>query len=129
MLPLPQAVCLCLGVCCHCSVHKQLIRTKFISIWPLDLNWLDHGVLRLKVYFDLAWINARCPPKLLYHSPSSTGQGRGKYDERLMGRDKDRERSLTNYCHGQNRLNLGRKGSLIYHQSNQTRIVRNKSRS
>jgi len=24
----------------------------------------------------LAWINARCPPKLLYHSPSSTGQGR-----------------------------------------------------
>jgi len=27
--------------------------------------------------FDLAWINVRCPPKLLYHSPSSTGQGRG----------------------------------------------------
>jgi len=23
------------------------------------------------------WINGRCPPKLLYHSPSSTGQGRG----------------------------------------------------
>jgi len=27
--------------------------------------------------FDLAWINARCPPKPLYHSPSSAGQGRG----------------------------------------------------
>jgi len=25
----------------------------------------------------LAWINARCPPKLLYHSPYSAGQGRG----------------------------------------------------
>jgi len=25
----------------------------------------------------LAWINAKCPPKPLYHSPSSTGQGRG----------------------------------------------------
>jgi len=25
----------------------------------------------------LAWINARCPPKPLYHSPSSAGQGRG----------------------------------------------------
>jgi len=25
----------------------------------------------------LAWINARCPPKLLYHSHSSAGQGRG----------------------------------------------------
>jgi len=26
---------------------------------------------------DLSWINARCPPKPLYHSPSSVGQGRG----------------------------------------------------
>jgi len=25
----------------------------------------------------LAWINARCPPKPLFHSPSSAGQGRG----------------------------------------------------
>jgi len=25
----------------------------------------------------LAWRNARCPPKLLCHSPSSAGQGRG----------------------------------------------------
>jgi len=29
------------------------------------------------VCFGLAWINARCPPKLLYHCPSSAGQGRG----------------------------------------------------
>jgi len=35
--------------------------------------------------------------------------GERKYDERLVGRDKDRERSLTNYSHGQNRLNLRRK--------------------
>jgi len=38
------------------------------------------------------------------------GTGERKYDERLEGRGKDRERSLANYCHGQNRLNLGRKG-------------------
>jgi len=25
----------------------------------------------------LAWINARYPPKPLYHPPSSTGQGKG----------------------------------------------------
>jgi len=25
----------------------------------------------------LAWINARCPPNPLHHSPSSAGQGRG----------------------------------------------------
>ena len=33
------------------------------------------------------WLGARCPPKPLYHSPSSTGQGR-KYNKRLVGRDK-----------------------------------------
>jgi len=26
--------------------------------------------------FSLTWINARCPPKPLCHSPSSAGQGR-----------------------------------------------------
>jgi len=55
--------------------------------------------------------------------------GERKYDERLEGRDKERKRSLTNYCHGQNRLNLGRKGSLTNHQSNQSRIMKNKTRS
>jgi len=37
-----------------------------------------------------------------------------KYDKRLMGRDKDRKRSLTNYRHRENRLHLGK---LIYCQS------------
>jgi len=41
-----------------------------------------------------------------------------KYDERLVGRDKDREGPLTHYHPEQNRLILGRKGSLIYQQSN-----------
>ena len=54
--------------------------------------------------------------------------GERRYGERLQGRDKDRERSLTSYCHGQNRLSLGRKGSLIHHQSHQSGTVRNKSR-
>jgi len=31
-----------------------------------------------------------------------------KYEERLVGRDKGRERSLSSYCHGQNRLDLGK---------------------
>jgi len=57
---------------------------------------------------DLACLDARCPSKPLYRSPSSIEQGRKKYDERLVGQDKDRERSLTNYCHGQNRLDLGK---------------------
>jgi len=55
--------------------------------------------------------------------------GERKYDERLVGQDKDRERSLTNYCHGLNRLNLGREKSLIHHLLNQSKIVRYKTRS
>jgi len=76
----------------------------------------------------LAWINARCPPKPLLSLPLLSWTGERKYNERLEGQDKDRERSLTNYCQERNRLNLGRKGSLIYYQSNQSRIVRNKTR-
>jgi len=79
--------------------------------------------------FGLAWINAICLPKQLHHSPSTAGQGERKYDARLEGRDKDRERSLTNSCNRQKRLTWGEKESLIYHQSNQSRTIRNKTRS
>jgi len=75
----------------------------------------------MQVCRDLAWINARCPPKPLYHSSPSAGQGR-KHGERLISWDQDRERSLANYHHRQNRLDLGK---LVYHQSNQIRIMRN----
>jgi len=51
----------------------------------------------------LAWLDAKCPPKLLYHSCSSTGQGEKKYNERLVDQDKNRERSLAHYPHRQNR--------------------------
>jgi len=42
--------------------------------------------------FGLAWINARCPPKPLYYSSSSTGRGRGNMMkgsrvEKRTGRD------------------------------------------
>ena len=61
--------------------------------------------------------------------PLRSWTGEREYGERVKGRDKDRERSLTNYCHGQTRLNLRRKGCLIHHQSNQRRLMRNKTRS
>jgi len=69
------------------------------------------------------------PTKTTLSLPLLSLTGERKFGKGLEGRDKDRERSLTSYRHGQNRLNLGRKGSLIHHQSNQRRIVRNKSRS
>ena len=49
------------------------------------------GAAAVSECFCLAWINARCPPMLLCHSPSSTGQGRwnmkGSRVETRTGRD------------------------------------------
>jgi len=50
------------------------------------------------------------PIKTALSLPLLSWTGERKYDERLQGRDKDRERSLTNYHHEQNKLNLERKG-------------------
>jgi len=49
--------------------------------------------------------------KITLSLPLLNWTGERKYDERLMGRDKDKERSLTNCCHGQNTLNWGQKGA------------------
>jgi len=65
------------------------------------------------------------PTKTILSLPLLSWTEERKYDERLEGQGKDRERSLTSYHRRQNRLNLGRKESLIHHQSNQSSIVRN----
>jgi len=39
-----------------------------------------------------------------------------KNHERLVGQDKDRERSLANYHHRQNRLNLGKQVEFVTNQ-------------
>jgi len=51
--------------------------------------------------------------------PLLSWTGERKYNERFTGRDKDRERSLTDYHHRQNRLNLWKLVSFI---TNQTRV-------
>jgi len=56
------------------------------------------------------------PTKITLSLPLLNWTGKRKYNERLVSGDEDMERSLTSYCHGQNSLNLGGKGSLIYHQ-------------
>ena len=97
------------------------------------LGWLPHPLQLLSnLVFWMVWFGLdkyQVPTKTALSLPLLSRTGEMKYDERLEGRDKDRERSLTNYCHGQNRLNLGRKGSLFHHQSNQNRIMRTKTRS
>jgi len=39
-------------------------------------------------------LDTRCPPKPLHYSLSSAGRGEKNYDEKLMDRDEDKERSL-----------------------------------
>jgi len=56
----------------------------------------------------LARLVARCPQKLLCQSPLLNWTGEKKYDKRLVSQDKDRDRSLANYHHRQNRLSLGK---------------------
>jgi len=89
----------------------------------------DFWVLRrelknLTSLFRFGLDKRQVPTKTTLLLPLLNWTGEKKYDERLVGRDKDRERSLTDYCHGEKRLNLGRKRSLIYHKSNQSRIIR-----
>jgi len=64
----------------------------------------------IKTVFWFGLHKCQVPTKTTLSLPVLSWTGKRKYDERLQGRDKDRERALTNYCHGQNRLNLGRKG-------------------
>jgi len=56
------------------------------------------------------------PTKTALSLPLLYWTGERRQDERLVGQDKDRERPLISYHHRQNRLNLGRKESLIYRQ-------------
>ena len=51
---------------------------------------------RLVLWFNLA--GRRVPNKAALSLPLINSTGKKKHNERLMGRDKDRERSLTNYC-------------------------------
>ena len=71
----------------------------------------------------LTLVGCQVPTKPLYHSPSSTEQGRentmkDSWVEIRTGR------SLSTYSHGQNRLDWGK----LINQSNQSRIMRNKNK-
>jgi len=54
------------------------------------------------------------PTKIALSLPLLDWTGERKYDKRPKGCSKDRERSLTNYCHRQNTLDLGRKKRKFY---------------
>jgi len=81
------------------------------------------------IMFSFGLYKCQVPTKTAMSLPLLSWTWERKYDERLESREKDRERSLTDYCHEQHRLNLGRRGSLIYPKSNQSRVMRNETRS
>jgi len=95
-----------------CSM-LYLFSRHYTSLFTSIFVWfgLDKCQVPTKTTLSLSWTGER------------------KYGERLVGRDKDRERSLINCCNGQNRQNVGRKGSLVYDKSDHSRVVRNNTRS
>lgn len=68
------------------------------------------------------------PTKSTLSFPSSAVRGRDNTMVRVMGQDKDREKSLTSYCNGKNRLGL-EKTNLFCYQSNQSRVMKNNPKS
>jgi len=75
--------------------------------------------LATKTEWHLSWfslVGHQVPTKAALSLPLLNWTGEKKYDERLVGRDKNRETSLGNDCHGQNRLNLGKIVSFITNQ-------------
>lgn len=81
------------------SVYKQV--PKNTPLWTRS----EYTASTLNCVWP--WQDVRCPPKPPSHSPSQLDKGRENI-KILVGRDKDREKSLTSYCHGQNRLDLGK---------------------
>jgi len=67
--------------------------------------WQIAGFRPPLLWFSLA--GCHVPTKAALSLPLLMWTGEKKYNKRLGGRDNGRER-LTNYCHGQNRLDSGK---------------------
>ena len=78
----------------HSLINLRMLREKLESsaalVWWVDPGWTPGACQAALSLLLLNWAGER------------------EYNERLMGRDKDGERSLSNCCHGQNRLDLGK---------------------
>jgi len=111
--------------CKHCVYNHDRQSTYKLLVGPDYKNLLklcEHIVFSVMVSIN----ECQVPTNAALSLPLLNWTGEKKYDERLTGQDKGRERSLTNYRHGQNKLNSGRKK---IRQSNQSRIMRNKTKS
>jgi len=76
----------------------------------------------------LTLAGCQVPTKATLSLPLLSWTGDKKSNESLVCRDQDRERSVSSYYHDQDRLDAG-KINLICYQSNQSTIIRNKTKS
>ena len=56
----------------------------------VNMQYCQAGRTCLQIVVGWPWLDARCPPKPLYHSPPQLDRGR-KHNGRLVARYKDRE--------------------------------------
>lgn len=99
-----------------CSLCALCVSTFVELLFRVGWWWVDHG-----------WMpgtHQNCSVRS--SNPLLNWIGERKYNGKLRGQDKDKERSFINYCHGQNRPGEIR---LIYYQSYQNRAKRNKTKS
>ena len=94
----------CSRIDVNSSIDDELFSESFLNgiLWWADPGWMPSAHQSCSITPLLSWTGER------------------KYNKRLVGRGKDRERSLSNYHHGQNRLNLGKK--LIYFITSQISV-------
>lgn len=68
---------------------------------------------------NLVHLIRKCRSQNCFVTPLLIWIGEREYKERLMGLDKDEERSLSNYSQGQNRLHSEK---LVYFITNEIRV-------
>ena len=101
------------------NIHSHWCQTVFEICWINHLKqcWTRSNCGFVEAYscykavVGWPWLDTRCPPKPLYHSPFSAGQRRenmtkGSWIEGMTGTG--HSPSWVSYCHGQTRLDLGK---------------------
>jgi len=97
---------------------KEIMLKEKLLICPIKIIFqiskctccaVRHSSCFIIVYCgELTLAGCRLPTKAVLSLLLLSWTGERKYNERLVGQDKDRERPFTSYCHRQNRLNFGK---------------------
>jgi len=103
-----------------CDCRKTIVSVVLFSICIFKI------IIKYLSWFSLA--GCHVPTKATLSLPLLSWTEEKKYDKRLVGQEKDGERSLSSYHWWSKQTQLG-EICLIYRQSNQSRLMGNKTRS